>query len=116
MTKERVRPCPGFEGWYTISDHGTVRRVKPAQRVVVGRALKPYTDKKGYRRVQLSKDCKHYERRVHRLVAAAFIGPCPPDKEVDHKDRCRSNNHYKNLRYLTHTQNMKRSLRWPSKK
>ena len=45
--------------------------------------------------------------RVHRLVAEAFIGPCPEDKEVNHKDLNKSNNHISNLEYVTRSENIK---------
>jgi len=44
----------------------------------------------------------HY---VHRLVAAAFIGPCPPGQEVLHDDDNPANNALNNLKYGTHRKN-----------
>jgi len=41
------------------------------------------------------------------LVAAAFIGPRPPGKEVNHKDGIKTTNAPKNLEYVTHDENMK---------
>lgn len=37
---------------------------------------------------------------VHRLVMAAFVGPCPADCHVDHVNRVRDDNRLCNLRYL----------------
>lgn len=42
---------------------------------------------------------------VHRLVAAAFIGPCPDGFEVSHNDGDQLNCRAGNLEYLTHAQN-----------
>ena len=43
---------------------------------------------------------------VHRLVAATFLGqPELADMQVNHKDHDRSNNHVKNLEYVTPSQN-----------
>ena len=60
------------------------------------------TNGHGYLRVCIAR--KTY--RVHRLIAEAFHGPCPPGKdEVDHTDRNRSNNKPENLRWVSHVEN-----------
>jgi hypothetical protein len=45
--------------------------------------------------------------QVHRLVTAAFIGPCPADMEVNHIDGDKSNNHTSNLEFCTASENLK---------
>lgn len=45
-------------------------------------------------------------KKVHKLVAEAFIGPCPDGMEVRHfPDRSTSNNRLDNLSYGTRLQN-----------
>lgn len=44
---------------------------------------------------------------VHRLVAAAFLGPCPAGQEVMHKDDNPGNARLDNLSYGTHLENVR---------
>ncbi len=47
---------------------------------------------------------------VHRLVCEAFWGPPPaPGLQVDHIDGTESNNHFRNLEWVTGAENTKRS-------
>ena len=46
---------------------------------------------------------------VHRLVAAKYIGVCPDGMEVSHKDGNKQHNHWHNLEYLTHSDNLRKS-------
>lgn len=71
-----------------------------------GCVMKPSTDKDGYKCVRLSKDGKHKNYRVHRLVAQAFI-PNPNDYPlINHKDENRSNNEVYNLEWCSHSHNI----------
>jgi hypothetical protein len=47
---------------------------------------------------------------VHKLVASKFLGDCPDGKEISHKDGNKWNNHWTNLEYLTHTENIYKSF------
>lgn len=99
--------------YYEVSNTG---KVKSLARIVMRRNGTPYRTKdrllaiaslpKGYRFVSLydeSGDRQHY---VHRLVAGAFIGPCPAGHEVNHIDGDKSNNCVENLEYVTRAGNM----------
>jgi hypothetical protein len=61
---------------------------------------------RGYRFVSLYDSGVGRQEYVHRLVAAAFIGPCPDGMQVNHKDLDKSNNHFNNLEYVTSQGNM----------
>lgn len=88
--EEVWKPVPGYEGLYEVSDQG---RVKNAQ----GRILALCNVSGGYKAVSLG---KNNSKTIHRLVAAAFIGPPAIDKYlVLHCDGNRANNCVKNLRY-----------------
>lgn len=100
-TSEEWLPIVGFELLYLISRWGQVYSIE------TDTFLKPGMSNSGYFYVVLCKDGVHYTRYVHRLVAEAFLGPCPPGKEVNHKDSNPSNNCLSNLEYVTRSENNK---------
>jgi len=59
----------------------------------------------------LQKDGVSKQAEIHRLVAGAFIGPCPPRKEVNHIDGRPANNAVKNLEYVTRSENVTHAYR-----
>ena len=48
--------------------------------------------------------------KVHQLVAAAFLGPCPPGMEVRHANGQKDDNRLENLSYGTHQENMQDAI------
>lgn len=48
---------------------------------------------------------------IHRLIAFAFLGPCPSGCEVRHLNGIPSDNRLENLSYGTHSQNMQDAIR-----
>ena len=107
---EAWKPVVGFEGWYSVSNMGRVRRDKREKRTYPGRLLTQHPNNSGYLQVHLSKDGDNM-RRVHRLVAEAFVGQCPMDREVNHCDGNKINNVASNLEYVTRSENINHSLR-----
>lgn len=61
-----------------------------------------------YKRIQIVINGKRKTFGIHRLVAMAFIGVPENYREMDvnHKDGNKSNNHYSNLEWVTHKENM----------
>lgn len=110
MTEE-WRAIPGFPE-YEASNVGNIRSWKPrsptAATPEAPRILSQYHNAKvgGYHYVTLRRDGKNVLRRVHVLVAATFIGPCPTGTEVMHLDHNPCVNAVGNLRYGTHAENM----------
>lgn len=77
--KEIFKAIPGYEGYYEISNLGTVRSVRRkipwrGQEIIKdGKTLTPHCNVRGYVFVTL---CKGTERKIayiHRLVAETFI-------------------------------------------
>jgi hypothetical protein len=102
-TAEEWRPVAGYEGLYEVSSLGRVRRA--------GRVLKPGRNPRtGYLVVSLWHDGKGETHTVHRLVAHAFIGPCPPGQHVNHRDFDRANARADNLEYLTPAENNRHTV------
>lgn len=93
------RPVVGFDGIYSISDHGDVRRDAPGHGATAGRILKP--SRRRYLTVNLRQPGRVVTAYVHVLVATAFLGPCPNGKEVNHRDGNKHNPRLSNLEYLT---------------
>lgn len=110
---EEWRTAPGYDD-YEVSNLGRVRsrdRVRTsrwgANRKLPGRILLGTSDAYGRRFVCLRWRTNSPRRvAVHRIVLAAFVGPCPQGMEGCHNDGDASNNHLDNLRYDTHQANV----------
>lgn len=111
---EQWRPVVGHHG-YEVSDLGRVRSV---DRVVIhetgrrqprrGRALALVEQGSGHLKVGLGR--RHYDQ-VHRLVMAAFVGPCPDGMEVRHLNGDPADNRLENLAYGTRAENIADAVR-----
>ena len=66
MQKETWKDIRGYEGLYQVSNFGNVRNKK-------FKILKPRKNKNGYFQVNLSKNNKHKNYYIHRLVAIMFL-------------------------------------------
>lgn len=82
---------------------GNVRHGKPS-RPKQPRLLKPGIASHGYPTVSFGRG--YGSQCVHRLVATAFLGPCPEGQECRHKDDNRANAKADNLEYGTRLQNV----------
>jgi hypothetical protein len=103
MTEE-WRRIPGHQGLYEVSSLGRVRSWNNNRwgRLESPRMMKGHSHPMGYWRVQLGGDGpKRIPYLVHRLVAQAFMGDCPPGMQVCHNDGNKLNNVADNLRYDT---------------
>src|ERR1017187_418163 len=99
---EQWRDVSGYDGIYQVSDQGQVRNTHTSK------ILQPVRIKNGRLYVTLSSDGFQRKCTVHSLVAAAFLGDCPPQHETTHKDGDYTNNAARNLEYVTRGENQKR--------
>lgn len=106
LQNEIWKEIPGFDGYYSVSNVGRIRRDKAGKGTWAGRILHPKYDSDGYLTVCLSVDGCITAHKIHRLVMLTFIGPTGKHIEVNHKDGRKDNNRLENLEYLTTAQNM----------
>jgi hypothetical protein len=104
-TTEIWKEIPCFNS-YEVSNLGRIRRSRPAPTTRIRKILKPSPDDRGYFGVVLRRDGRSFPRRVHVLVAKAFLGPCPYGFEVNHIHEPKTDNRADNLEYLTHSENV----------
>ncbi len=114
---ERWRVIPSFPE-YVVSTKGRVKRAVDSQPGVSGYVLKkgferkPVKSSRGYESVGLTLSTNNQKTcMIHNLVLEAFVGPCPPGHECNHKDGNKTNNHLSNLEWVTHLENVRHACR-----
>lgn len=100
-------PVTGYEGWYSVSNLGRVRRDRSGKSTTVGKVLRPGKDEWGYLAVVLCRTDGGKSRKIHLMVAEAFIGPRPTGFQINHKNGNITDNRPENLEYATPSQNIK---------
>ena len=105
------RKIPSLKYLYEINDNGTiVRNVKSKKQLKI--KLDYHHSKAGYYVTFVhiggrGPNSRTIRVMIHRVVAECWLGPCPDGYEVDHRDRDSHNNDYRNLRYVTHGEQMR---------
>ena len=99
---EQWRDITRTDGVYQASDLGHIRNTQTSK------ILQPVKFKNGRLYVTLSSGGFQRKCTVHGLVAAAFLGSCPPEHEVTHKNGDYTDNSVSNLEYVTRRENQKR--------
>lgn len=108
--KYEVMHLPGLKKNYAVTNHG--RLISFDNDLKDGQELKLNTHKQGYRiwRFRLDGVSTHY--LLHRLVAEYFVNkPSPAHDYVIHVDYNKTNNHYKNLKWVDYDAQRKHAAR-----
>ena len=96
----------GYEGCYLIYENGSIYSLRKS------RFIRPSVNIPGYYMVYLTKKegGKGKSFTIGSLVLSHFVERKPSKKhECHHKDFNKSNNHYNNLEWCTHAENILRS-------
>lgn len=120
--EEIWKDIEGYEGLYQVSNFGRVKSLsRPYKNQYGDFGMKPEKILKqkiscykkeeahinGYYVVSLSKDDRGQWKRVHRIVAKAFIENPHKKSEVNHKNGNKLDNNVDNLEWVTHRENCK---------
>jgi hypothetical protein len=97
--EEIFKPIKYYEKLYIISKFGKIRSLK------TNKIIKQRLNKKGYKIVSLIENKKTLYKYVHRLVAFTFHEDNRKNNIVDHIDGDKTNNYYKNLRFVSQSEN-----------
>lgn len=110
------RDVDGYEGKYQVSPFGEVRSLKRWNgRTLVDReeplVLKKTKSTTGYYKVELFKNGVRKSRKVHRLVAEAYVPNVDGKPCINHIDGNPVNNNANNLEWCTQQENVCHAIR-----
>lgn len=92
----------GFNGDYLISNFGNLKSRKYNKEKLLSLTPNLY----GYIEKQLYKESRYYTKKIHRLVAEAFIPNLNNLPQVNHIDGNKQNNCVSNLEWCTSLENV----------
>jgi len=108
LIMEEWRSIEGFKD-YHVSSLGRVKSLKHKKEKILKGALNSY----GYRIVNLSVNGVQHSRKVHKLVAGAFLGHvrCGYKEVVDHINNNKDDNRLVNLQLITARENVNKDIK-----
>lgn len=111
---KKINEIKGLEGvsdCYYVTKDGKVLSLKKNGFKELSVKLSSPTRKSqnGYRTVCIMKDNKKYYPKISRLVAMAFVDTNDFNLQVDHIDKNKLNDNYKNLRWVDGKENSRHS-------
>jgi len=92
---------------YECGDYGTILSKKFGKTIV----LRPAPDGGGYLCVILCRDGKQYHKKINCLVGLVWVPNPEGLPTVNHIDRNRTNNYYKNLEWASYSTQVKKENR-----
>ena len=115
MNKEIWKDITEYKGLYQVSNLGNVKSLpkfinNSPKSELIGyyskeKILKPFKNPKGYQLVKLYKNKHKCTKKIHRLVAEAFIPNKNNLPQVNHIDGNKMNNNVNNLEWCTNKEN-----------
>ena len=102
--QEVWRPVKDYEGYYEISNFGKLMSLNYKGNGYK-KILKTNINEFGYERIRLNVEKVGKNKKIHRLVAEAFIDNPENKRCVNHKDGNKRNNNLTNLEWCTHSEN-----------
>lgn len=101
-----------YEGLYKISTFGNIFSYPTkSNRNKNGYLLKPFNDKFGYKKIELTKNGVSKTYSVHRLVATNFLINEMNKKDVNHINGIKYDNNVVNLEWATRSENLKHAFK-----